>query len=65
MFNVIQMISHDHIKYSYFITHIFNKFTNYFCWDMFHCISGVHLISPLTFYHRTDSQIMVHIACSY
>ncbi len=25
--NVIQMISHDTIKYSYCITHIFNKFT--------------------------------------
>ncbi len=27
---VIQMISHDSIKYSYCITHIFNKFTNFF-----------------------------------
>ncbi len=30
---------------------------------MFHCISGVHLIFPSTFYHGTDSQILVHIAC--
>ncbi len=35
--NVIQMISHDTIKYSYFITHIFNKFTNFFGGDIYTC----------------------------
>ncbi len=34
---VIQMISHASIKYSYCITHIFNKFTNFFCGDISTC----------------------------
>ncbi len=34
---VIQMISHDSIKYSYCITHIFNTFTNIFCGDIYIC----------------------------
>ncbi len=34
---LIQMISHDSIKYSYCITHIFNKFTNLFCGEIYTC----------------------------
>ncbi len=32
---VIQMISHDSIKYSYCITQISNKFTNFFCGNIY------------------------------
>ncbi len=64
---VIQMISHDSIKYSYCIAHIFNKFTNFFCGEIYTCFITfqVYIEIPSTFYHHTDSQILVHIACSY
>ncbi len=34
---VIQMISHDSIKYSYCITHILKKITNFFRGDIYTC----------------------------
>ncbi len=34
---IVIQVSHDHIKYSYCITYIFNKFTNFFRGDIYAC----------------------------